>query len=212
MYNLFTNSKVLVIGAHPDDFEIGCGGTLIKYMDRIDLNVAVFSDRMDTGEMRSLEELAEANKVLNIPENCVRVFDIPTRIFHDNRSKIRNYLFALKEEVDPDLVLCPAINDIHQDHLVLAEEAIRIFREKSIFGYEVVRSSYKFHANMHVSLTERMVSKKIQAVQCYKSQFSTTKSGAYYFSENVLKGLMFARGGQFGIEYAEGFEIYHLKL
>lgn len=212
MNSFLGHTKILVLGAHPDDFEIGCGGTLIKYMSHIDINVAVFSDRMDTGEKRNLQELSDANKVLNIPKNCVRVFDIPTRIFHDYRSKIRNYLFILKEEINPDLVLCPAINDIHQDHFVLAEEAIRIFREKSIFGYEVVRSSYKFHANLHVSLTQQMVTKKIEAVQCYKSQFSTTKSGAYYFNENVLKGLMFARGGQFGIEFAEGFEIYHMKL
>ena len=61
-------------------------------------------------------------------------------------------------------------------------------------------------------LSEKIVELKIKAAQCYKSQWSTTKSGGYYFATDVMKGLMRARRAQFGLEYAEAFEVYHLKL
>jgi LmbE family N-acetylglucosaminyl deacetylase len=206
------NIKVLVVGAHPDDFEIGCAGTLLKYKDNIDLKIAVFSDRMDTGEMRSINELDDSIEILGFDRKAVDVYDIPTRIFHDYKSKIRNLLLKLKDSFEPDVIMCPALHDIHQDHIVLAEETIRIFRENSVFGFEVLRSGYGFQPNLHVSLTEEIVNLKIKSAQCYKSQFTTTKSGGFYFSDDVMKGLMFARGGQFGISFAEAFEVYHLKL
>ncbi len=111
-----------------------------------------------------------------------------------------------------DIVFTTPINDIHQDHIVLAEEVVRLFREKTVFGYEVIRSGYNFRPQLHVKLTEDIVERKIKAAQCYKSQWSTTKSGGYYFSKEIMKGLMRARGAQFGLEYAEAFEVYHLKL
>jgi len=212
MIGIKKGTKVLVVGAHPDDFEIGCSGLLQKYKGSIDLKIAVFSDRMDTGEMRNLDEQFDSLKILKIDPASLQVFDIPTRIFHDYKSKIRNYLLSIKQEFNPEVILCPALHDIHQDHIVLAEETIRIFREKSVLGFEVLRSGYGFNPNLHVELSEEMVETKIKSAQCYKSQFTTTKSGGYYFNSNVMKGLMFARGGQYGIPYAEGFEVYQLKM
>jgi LmbE family N-acetylglucosaminyl deacetylase len=110
------------------------------------------------------------------------------------------------------MVFTPPVNDIHQDHITLAEEVLRLFREKTVFGYEVIRSGYNFKPQLHVKLTDEIVERKIKAAQCYKSQWSTTKSGGYYFSKDVMKGLMRSRGAQFGLEYAEAFEVYHLKL
>lgn len=204
--------KVLVVGAHPDDFEIGCAGTLLKYRQNIDLRVAVFSNVMDTGEARYMNELEDSLKILDISSKVVDTYDIPTRIFHDFKPKIRNLLLDLKSSFEPEIILCPALHDIHQDHIVLAEETIRIFRENSVFGYEVLRSGHGFTPTLHVDFSEEIVNTKIKAAQCYKSQFSTTKSGGYYFSDEVMRGLMFARGGQYGKRYAEAFEVYHLKL
>ena len=61
---------------------------------------------------------------------------------------------------DVDVVFTPPIHDIHQDHIVLAEEVIRLFREKTIFGYEVIRSGYDFMPNMHVNLPLDLVNLK----------------------------------------------------
>jgi LmbE family N-acetylglucosaminyl deacetylase len=151
-------------------------------------------------------------KILGLDKVPIKVFDIPTRIFHDFRSRIRNILYNIATKSDVDIVFTTPINDIHQDHIVLAEEVIRLFREKTVFGYEVIRSGYNFKPQLHVKLTDRIVELKIKAAQCYESQWSTTKSGGYYFSKDIMKGLMRARGAQFGLEYAEAFEIYHLKL
>ena len=204
--------KVLALGAHPDDIEVGCAGLLLKYKDLLQIRAAIFSDRMDDGTLRDLDELDQSIDILGFPRDDFEVFDIPTRIFHDNRPQIRTILLDLKNKYQPDIIFCPAIHDIHQDHITLAEETIRILREKTIFGYEVLRSGYGFQPQLFVSLTRDIVETKIRAAQCYRSQFTTTESGGFYFDSDVMRGLMFARGGQFGFRYAEALEIYHLKL
>jgi len=203
---------VVVFGAHPDDFEVGCSGTILKYLDSINLKIYVMSDRYEDGKMRNLKEKDKSLKVLGLDKIPCTVYDIPTRIFHDYKSKIRNILYDIATKTNVDVVFTPPIHDIHQDHIVLADEVIRLFREKTIFGYEVIRSGYDFMPNMHVKIPLDLVNLKIKAAQSYKSQWSTTKSGGYYFSKEVMKGLMRARGAQFGVEYAEAFEVYHLKL
>jgi LmbE family N-acetylglucosaminyl deacetylase len=204
--------NVVVLGAHPDDFEVGCAGTILKYLKNINLTIYVMSDRYEDGKMRDLNDQKRSFKILGLEKVPVQVFDIPTRIFHDYRSKIRNILYEIATTSNVDIVFTPPIHDIHQDHIVLADEVLRLFREKTIFGYEVIRSGYNFRPQMHVRLTKKNVEFKIKAAQSYRSQWSTTKSGGYYFSKDVMKSLMRARGAQFGLEYAEAFEVYHLKL
>jgi LmbE family N-acetylglucosaminyl deacetylase len=204
--------NVIVFGAHPDDMEVGCSGTILKFLDSINLRIIVMSDRYEDNKMRNLKEKDKSMKILGLDKIPFRIHDIPTRIFHEYKSKIRNILYDIATQSEVDIVFTPPLRDIHQDHIVLAEEVIRIFREKTIFGYEVIRSGFGFMPNMHVKLTKEIVNLKIKASQCYKSQFSTTKSGGYYFASDVMKGLMRARGAQFGLEYAEAFEIYQLKL
>jgi LmbE family N-acetylglucosaminyl deacetylase len=204
--------NVVVFGAHPDDFEVGCSGTLLKYLKHINLSIVIMSDRYEDGKMRNMKEMDKSMRILGLDKYPARVYDIPTRIFHDFRSKIRNILYDIATKTDVDIVFTPPIHDIHQDHIVLAEEVIRLFREKTVFGYEVIRSGYDFIPNLHVRLSKNVVELKIKAAQSYKTQWSTTKSGGYYFSKEIMKGLMMARGAQFGLEYAEAFEVYHLKL
>ncbi len=204
--------NVVVFGAHPDDFEVGCSGTILKYIKDINLRIFVMSDRYEDGKMRNLNDQEKSFKILGLGKIPVTVYDIPTRIFHDFRSKIRNILYEIATKLDVDIIFTPPIHDIHQDHIVLADEVLRLFREKTIFGYEVVRSGYNFRPQMHIRLSEKVVEQKIKAAQCYKTQWSTTKSGGYYFAKDVMKGLMRARGAQFGLEFAEAFEVYHLKL
>jgi N-acetylglucosamine malate deacetylase 1 len=204
--------NVVVFGAHPDDFEVGCSGTILKYFNDINLRVFVMSDRYEDGNVRDLNELKKSFKILGLEKVPVEVFDVPTRIFHDYKSRIRNILYDIATKTEVDIVFTTPLNDIHQDHIVLAQEVLRLFRERTIFGYEVIRSGYNFKPHLHVKLTEEIVERKIKAAQSYKTQWSTTKSGGYYFSKDVMKGLMRARGAQFGLEYAEAFEVYHLKL
>ena len=210
--NTKKKKNVVVFGAHPDDFEVGCSGTILKFLKDINLRIYVMSDRYEDGKLRNLSEKDTSFKILGLQKIQCEIFDIPTRIFHDYKSKIRNILYEIVTKTDVDIVFTPPINDIHQDHIILAEEVLRLFREKTVLGYEVIRSGYNFTPHMHVKLSEKIVELKIKAAQCYKSQWSTTKSGGYYFSRDVMKGLMRARGAQFGLEYAEAFEVYHLKL
>jgi LmbE family N-acetylglucosaminyl deacetylase len=204
--------NVLVFGAHPDDFEVGCAGTMLKYLSDINLHIFIMSDCYEDGKKRDMNDQKKSFKTLGLDSTPLRIYDIPTRIFHDFKSKIRNIIYNIAHEIEADIVFTTPVNDIHQDHIVLAEEVIRLFREKSVFGYEVLRSGYNFRPQLHVKITEEIVERKIRAAQCFKSQFSTTKSGGYYFDKEIMKGLMRARGAQFGLEYAEAFEVYHLKL
>jgi len=206
------SANVLVLGAHPDDFELGCAGTIIKYRANFSLHIAIFSDRMDTGEARNMKELNKSLSVLDIPRSRVDIFDIPTRIFYEYRAKIRHILLSLQEKHNIDIVFCPSLHDLHQDHVALAEETLRIFREKSVLSYEILRSSSGFNPQLSVELNEKIVNLKLKACSSYLSQLSSTRSGGYYFKHDVLKGHMFTRGGQYGFKFAEAFEVHFLKF
>ena len=61
--------NVVVLGAHPDDFEVGCAGTILKYVDKINLKIYVMSDRYEDGNMRDLNDQKKSFKILGLEKS-----------------------------------------------------------------------------------------------------------------------------------------------
>ena len=197
-------SKILILGAHPDDIEYGCGATLNKLIEQKNrIFIAVFSPAMQIPENKHiLTELKNSMNVYGIQDKDYAVFDFRTRMFPITSPEIQDKVFQLKKQFAPDEVYCPSPNALHPDHATLGRCVASVFQETSIFAYEDVRGNHHQLINYWQELMKRDVEKKIKALKCYKSQF---KRG--YMNFDKIYHLISARGLQIGREYAEGFEV-----
>jgi N-acetylglucosamine malate deacetylase 1 len=206
--------RVLVLAPHTDDGEIGCGGAIAKFISegKEVVYVAFSSARKSLREQGRAEDLlinevSAATSVLGIKENNLIIHDFNVREFPDNRQLILDELIKLKKEFDPQLVFCPSINDIHQDHNVVARECLRAFKNITILGYEEPWNNIEFETRVFIKLDQASLDKKIEALACYKSQ-----KHRKYLNKGFMQSLATVRGVQIESELAESFEIVRLVV
>ena len=108
----------------------------------------------------------------------------------------------LRRKNDYDLVLMPSLKDIHQDHITIAQEGLRAFKNTTILGYELIWNNLSFDTTCFIKLNHSNIESKFQALQCYQSQ-----SGRDYMARDFIFSLAKTRGVQIGAEYAESFEV-----
>lgn len=196
--------KVLVISPHTDDGELGCGGTISRFVregKEIFYLALSHSFLQPDGCARNdlSGECKNALKVLGIKRYSILGFE--ARNFLRDRQIILDTFIQIKKEFKPDLVFVPISYDLHQDHQVVTEEARRAFRECSILGYEMFGKKQGENLSFFVRLEECDIKKKIKAFHQYKSQ----KLRRYY-DPKILNGLATLRGLQIRCDYAEAFE------
>lgn len=202
-------SKVLALGAHPDDIELGCGGSLARFRDEgSDLHSAVFStcgDETPADPKLRAREYAVAAKSLGVKRPVV--YDLPNRELPEHRHEIMREMERLQENLGPDLVLIPFLEDPHQDHETVARAAVRTFRRReTILQFEILRyGSHTFTPSLFIDITGTL-DRKLNALRRYKSQFGRRA----YFDEESFRSLARTRGAQSGYSYAEGFVVYKM--
>jgi LmbE family N-acetylglucosaminyl deacetylase len=140
--------------------------------------------------------------VLGVTEDRDIVETFETRKFPDARQEILEYLLKLRREFKPDIIFVHSERDIHQDHNVVTQEALRAFRGITVLVFDVVRSSYGFFPHFLVKVTEEDVEKKIEALSQYK-----TYHDKYYFDPTLLRATMVRHGALAECDFAEGFDI-----
>lgn len=202
------NPTVLALSPHPDDIELACGGTIVKFVEMgYDIHYIVFSPcnkSLPEGYKKNelYEEMKVATQRLGLDPNKVYQEFFPVREFPKNRQEILERLVKANREINPDIVLLPNSNDLHQDHKTIYEEGMRAFKKKKILGYELLWNNDNFKSNFFVKLERRQIDAKKHALLAYNSQ---TFRG--YFNDEFLYGLAKVRGVQAGGEYAEAFEL-----
>lgn len=200
--------RILILAPHTDDGELGCGGSIAKYLEETPdvFYLAASTCRRALPEgwaPDALEkEVRNATKVLGIPENNLILLDYDVRRFKETRQQILEDLIRLKNDLKPDLVFVPSPTDIHQDHQVISEEGLRAFKNSSILGYEMPWNNVTFNTRAFIQLEKHHVEKKVQALLCYKSQLHRS-----YVNEQFVYSLATVRGVQMGTRYAEAFEV-----
>jgi len=205
--------KILVLAPHTDDAELGCGGTIAKFIEvGKEVFWAVFSKAFVPREFSSnpnvvLEELKESAKILGINFRNLLIYDYPVRHFSEHRQDILEKMLKLKEEIKPDIVFIPSSNDIHQDHSVIFQEGLRAFKHITIFGYEIPWNNLTFDTTCFIYLNKQHVEKKATAIEQYKSQ-----SHRPYINKDFVEHLARSRGLQIGTQYAEAFEVIRLLM
>jgi N-acetylglucosamine malate deacetylase 1 len=200
--------KVLVLAPHTDDGEFGCGGFMAKLLSqKAQVHYAAFSSAEKSlpkgADPDTLKrELQAALDSLGLKRQHRYIYDYPVRDFPRHRQELLEDLIKLKLRIDPDLVLMPCFNDTHQDHLTVAQEGFRAFKDRSILGYEIPWNNKTFETQSFVLLEPRHIEAKIRALKCYKSQL-----GRFYANPEFIKALATTRGTQIGARYAEAFEV-----
>lgn len=206
---MFDNIEtILILAPHTDDGEFGCGASIHKWINEgKKVYYATFSACKQSvlpqfPEDILITEVKEATQTLGIdPENLI-LFDYEVRTFNYHRQAILDDLIGLRTKLDPDLILMPSQNDIHQDHRTIFEEGLRAFKFKSILCYEMPWNNLNFNTACFSVLSQGDVNVKLEALSKYVSQQHRP-----YSSEDFIRGLARARGVQINHNYAEVFEI-----
>ena len=206
---------VLLLNSHTDDTEYGCGGTIARLIEEgNELHYVAFSgseESVPEGFPKDIlrHEVVESTRVLGIPPENVRVLNFQLRNFPRDRQAILGEIINLKNEINPGIILAPSIYDIHQDHKVLAEEALRVFRNNIIWHFEIPYKNMAFKPNLYIKLEGTHLNRKFEAIQCYKSQLTREglNQGSTYFAREYIEANAMFRGQQIGEKYAECFEV-----
>jgi LmbE family N-acetylglucosaminyl deacetylase len=208
-------SPLLVIGPHTDDAELGCGAAIARL---VHLGVDVFVAALSTAEAslppgsapdRLREEFQAAAPALGIPADHLFVYDYPVRQLSSYRQDVLDELLRIRRRVAPKAVFVPSPHDVHQDHQVVSNEALRAFKDITLWGYELPWNHVTFSAQAFITVERTHLECKWKAMQAYRSQMELARS---YFTWEFIEGLARVRGVQVKSEYAEAFEVIRIRL
>jgi len=202
----FFGKRVLFLGAHPDDIELGCGALLHHIVRQTEVLCVTLSDNQKNPDLQNVKnEHFESMAVLGVPKEKIILGAFTTRVFPDARQEILEYFLSLRRDFKPDLIFVHSKQDVHQDHLTMTDEALRAFRGITVLGFDVVRSSYGFFPHFLVEVSEEDVNKKIEALSCYE-----TYRDRYYFNSELTRSIMVRHGALAERRFAEGFDILRI--
>jgi len=210
-FDLGAARRVLAIGCHSDDVEIGCGGTLLRLtreQPELEVTVVVLAAQ----GQRADEARASAAAFLSALERPAEV------VVHGFRDGFLPYEGgAVKERFEemkafaPDLVLTHARDDLHQDHRLACELTWNTFRDHLILEYEIPKYDGDLGVpNVFVPLEEDVARRKVELLL----EHFGTQADKHWFGEELFLGLMRIRGMEAGpsTRYAEAFRCRKLVL
>jgi len=129
--------KILLLSPHTDDVEIGCGGTVIKFLELGDnilwvgFSTAENSLQADLPRDTLVKEYLCVINGLRLNKENYKIFNFPVRDFDEYRQEILEELVIIEDKFKPDMVIGPSLKDFHQDHRVVANEMVRAFKVTS---------------------------------------------------------------------------------
>lgn len=195
--------KVLCFGAHSDDIEIGCGGTILRLLSSHQ-EVEIFWIVFGTSNVREQEARNSAALFLS----CAKKKDVVVKNFRDGYfpfqgTQIKDYFEELKTTT-PDLIFTHSRKDAHQDHRLLAELTWNTFRNHLILEYEIPKYDGDMgQPNLFVPLEQEIYEKKVN----YIVEAFETQRPKQWFDKDTFLALMRLRGMECVADsgYAEAF-------
>ena len=216
--------KILILSPHADDEILGCGGFISKFSKKnYQINVLILTNaNKGAPEIYSLEEIKTIRNEAKAANHLIGT----KKLFFENLPglNLNNYpLYKITRIIDkyitdinPEIVLIPSINDIHDDHKIIfkaAKVSMRMNKKmniKKILSYEVLSETEwnedekSFNPNYYVSLNKSDIINKVKSFLKYKSQ---VKKFPHPRSKEAIMNLSRLRGSQVFTEYAEAFKV-----
>jgi LmbE family N-acetylglucosaminyl deacetylase len=199
--------EVLGVGAHPDDVEIGCGGTLLAMRERPGVQVHCL---VLTGSAERRLEAESALTAFNGPAARIDFGLLPDSHLPDHWAAAKKFLEdAAQRRPAPDLVLAPRADDSHQDHRLLAELVPTVWRDSLILHYEIPKWDGDLGRVSHyVPLDVGVARRKAELLtKVYPSQV-----GRDWWDDETFLALLRLRGIECRAPYAEGFLVQKARL
>ena len=201
--------RILCLGAHSDDIEIGCGGTLLNLAQQhpgLEVVWVVFS----AADRRAAEARRSARSFLQgVARRRVLVKQFRMSYFPFEGARIKEFFEHLKDVTQPDLVFTHYRDDRHQDHRVVSDLAWNTFRNHLILEYEIPKYDGDLGIpNAFVPLSDEISQKKVRLLM----QHFQTQSNKHWFSEDLFLALMRLRGMECGVHHAEAFHCRKIVL
>jgi LmbE family N-acetylglucosaminyl deacetylase len=182
--------RVLCLGAHADDIEIGCGGTILRLgAERRDLEVrwVVFS----SNAVRAAEARASAAAFLEGTKSTVTIRDYRDGYLPYSGAAIKDEFEAIKKEFVPDLILTHYRQDLHQDHRLVSDLTWNTWRNHLILEYEIPKFDGDFGTpNFFAPLARATLERKIALLL----QHFSTQAGKQWFSADLFQAVARIRG------------------
>ena len=193
--------QILCLGAHSDDLEIGCGGTVLRLLAERD--AAVRWVVLGCSGERSIEAQLSAESLLaGAKQKQVEIHRFRDGFFPYVGREIKETFEQLKGRVSPDLIFTHTRADLHQDHRLVNELTWNTFRDHLILEYEIPKYDGDLGLpNLFVALDEALVEKKIR----HLVGFFATQRDKRWFDEETFRGILRLRGLEAGVHYAEAF-------
>lgn len=204
LLNPQAETRILCLGAHSDDIEIGCGGTILRLIEqypRLHIRWVVFS----ANPRRRAEATYSAGLFLHGAARAeISVLEFRDGFFPYIGAEVKEHFEQIKQEFTPDLVFTHYRNDRHQDHRQISDLAWNTFRSHFILEYEIPKYDGDLGTpNLFVPLTEETARRK---VSCLMESFAS-QHDKKWFTEDTFLSLMRLRGIEASEQthYAEAF-------
>jgi LmbE family N-acetylglucosaminyl deacetylase len=183
--------RILCLGAHSDDIEIGIGGTLLKLAEQVpglEICWVVFS----APGLRADEASRSANDFLaGVANKQVRIGSFRESYFPSEWPSIKDWFEQIKAKFDPDVVFTHYRDDRHQDHRVLADLAWNTFRNHLILEYEILKYDGDLGSpNTFMPLSEQLCARKIELLL----KHFKTQSTKHWFTSDTFQAMHRIRG------------------
>jgi LmbE family N-acetylglucosaminyl deacetylase len=196
--------RILAVGSHADDIEIGCGGTILRLAEaHANLHVSWIVLSAD-GE-RAREARRSAETFLNgVRSSDVVVADFQDGFFPYLGGDVKAFFEKLKAEIVPDLIFTHQRLDLHQDHRLVSELTWNTFRDHLILEYEIPKYDGDFGTpNLFVHLSEPISRRKIETILAHFS----SQLDRRWFTDDLFLSFLRLRGMESNspTRYAEAF-------
>jgi LmbE family N-acetylglucosaminyl deacetylase len=201
--------RVLALGAHADDIEIGAGGTILSWIAE-GAEVSVDWCVLSAPGERAAEARASATDFLaGAARADIHLGDFRDGYFPADRSAVKDWVEGLKRLEAPDVILCHQRDYAHQDHRLVCELAWNTFRDHLILEYEIPKWDGDLgQPNVYLPLAEALLARKLELLH---KHFGTQRSKAW-FDDETFRGLARLRGVECRERYAEAFYARKLTL
>jgi LmbE family N-acetylglucosaminyl deacetylase len=202
--------KLLLLGAHCDDIEIGCGGTVLKLLStrsNVDVAWVVFS----SSDEREREARASASLFLKQAKQNVIVRKFRDGFFPYQGAEIKEFFEELKKDVNPDLIFTHYRDDRHQDHRTIGDLTWNTWRRHLILEYEIPKYDGDLGTpNCFVPLGKEVCARKIKTI----CDVFKTESNKAWMTEDTFQAILRLRGVECAApdRYAEAFYCRKLVL
>jgi LmbE family N-acetylglucosaminyl deacetylase len=194
--------RILCLGAHSDDIEIGCGGTILKILQRSS-EIEIVWYVGSAGGIRKHEAQQSAVEFLRDAGWAEIQFGMfKESHFPEQWSNIKNAIEGVKAQFNPDIVFTHYREDRHQDHKVISDMAWNTFRNHLILEYEIPKYDGDLgQPNFYVPLEESLYASKTDALM----KHFASQASKHWFTKSAFEGLARVRGIECAAHFAEAF-------